>query len=216
MSPAFARTVKRVAVAHVALVALIVLGSLLPALLPRRRRTMAIPVDFRVALPATPAVREAPARAAAPPRERPVAREKTVRPPIRRSRERAVRSTGSEAKPDLTQEQIEDLLRKGAKPSDRTVIPAEEQRYFAIIRRALYGAWDTPSAAEAGDAVAEVALRILPGGRVSSWRIVRPSGNAVLDASVAQALRSVRKIDNLSTAFLQSHPEVTISFKVVR
>ena len=213
MSPNFTRTFKRVAIVHVALVGLFLLASLISMTIPRKRRQTAIPVDFLVAMPAP----ERPLQqAVAPPQETTApAKTPTKRPPIKPSTERAVRTTG-DPKPTLTREQIQRLLDKGAKPADRTVIPAEEQRYFAIIRRVLYGAWQPPSPAEAGDSVAEVSLRLLPGGVIGGWKIAKPSGNALLDASVETALGSVRKIPNLSAAFLNSHREVTISFQVVQ
>jgi len=215
MNPSFTRTFKRVAVVHVALVGLFLLASLISMAIPRKRRQTAIPVDFLVAMPAS----ERPVQqAVAPPLQReavaPV-KTPTKRPPIKPSTERAVRATG-DPKPTLTREQIQRLLDEGAKPADRTVIPAEEQRYFAIVRRVLYGAWQPPSSAEAGDSVAEVSLRLLPGGVIGGWKIAKPSGNALLDASVETALGSVRKIPNLSAEFLNSHKEVTISFQVVQ
>ena len=211
MNPTFARTFRRVAVVHVAVVGLFILGSLASLLVPRRRPA-AIPVEFLVAAPAEPAPRAVtppPARATPAPAE-----PRPTRTPIRKSTQRAVRKVGADAEPVLTREEIRRLFDDGAQPSDRTVIPAEEQRCFGVIRRVLYGAWQPPSPAEAGDAVAEVSLRLLPGGGIGGWRIVKPSGNAVLDASVEAALRLVRTIPNLSVEFVRSHRDVTISFQV--
>jgi TonB family protein len=51
-------------------------------------------------------------------------------------------------------------------------------------------------------------------GTILSSKIVKPSGNAELDASVLTAVRSVPRVHGLSQSFLSSYATVSIEFKV--
>lgn len=206
----FGRILRVVAVIHIAVLAAVVL---LPGLRswfePKRETTL--PVEFVVEAPAEPA----PPLPSLPPPPSPSP------PPIPAPRRVIERSTKRlekrqprpETKP-LTEEEIRTLLAQGAKLSDHTSIPDEDSRCFELVRRTLYGAWAQPAAAEAGDARAEVALRLDAGGRVVGREIVKPSGNSVLDTSVLVALNAVDRISGLTAGFMERHKVITILFRV--
>jgi TonB family protein len=114
----------------------------------------------------------------------------------------------------LTAEQIRDLLGRGATASDRTAIPDEDGRGLAIIQQTLYAVWQAPSRAAVGDAETTVELQLAADGTVRSARIVRPSGNPVLDESVGQTITQVGRIHGLPSGFTARRPRVTIAFVV--
>jgi len=114
----------------------------------------------------------------------------------------------------LPLEEIKKLLAQGATPGDHTSVPDEDSRYFEVVRRVLYEAWNQPSVEEVGDAVVEVSIRLQQDGQIVARNMVRASGNAVMDASVLQAVNSVQQISGLSAAFLRTHEEILVSFRI--
>jgi TonB family protein len=59
----------------------------------------------------------------------------------------------------------------------------------------LDAAWTQPSGLGAGSMLfVDVAVRVEPDGRISSARILKPSGHPELDASVRAALNRVRRV----------------------
>jgi len=115
----------------------------------------------------------------------------------------------------LSEAEIRRLLLLGARPGDKNSIPPdEESRCFAFIKRAFNDAWTQPSYDEVGDAVAQVEVRLQRDGSIFGVRLVKKSGNNVLDASVLQAATTVKRIEGLTPQFLGKYDEVTIDFKV--
>ena len=57
-----------------------------------------------------------------------------------------------------------------------------------------------------------VRVRIEKDGRVSNFTIVQPSGNVVLDESVAAVAKKVTRVDPLPTDLGREFYEVTINF----
>jgi TonB family protein len=114
----------------------------------------------------------------------------------------------------LSPEEIQILLDEGAQASDRTVIPDADGKGLAIIRRTLYSIWDTPSRAAVGDSEATLEISLGAGGVVKSARVIVPSGNPVMDASVAQVAGSISRIHGLPNGFVERRPRVTIAFSV--
>ena len=149
----------------------------------------------------------------------PIADNKKAKPKLKPKKE-PVKTTATASKKDskpkssLTEEQIRKLLAQGAKPSDHTSIPDEETIQFEIVRRTMYEAWIQPSAEEAGNKVAEVAMRLAEDGTVYARKLEKQSGSVVMDVSVMEAVNSVMRIDNLSHEFIKRHSEITISFKL--
>ena len=114
----------------------------------------------------------------------------------------------------LTEEEVRELLRKGARLGDHTTIPDADTQDFERVRAALYRAWVQPTAEEVGDAVTAIALRLGPDGQVQSVNLVSPSGNAVMDGSVLRAARSVRRIAGLGDDFVRRHGVIEVAFKL--
>ena len=98
---------------------------------------------------------------------------------------------------------------------DKDVLPDSEQALnFEIVRDALSDAWDQPVRSEAGSRPAEAEFSLDSSGRISDARIIQASGSPICDVSVMEAIRSVRRINGLSTRFLRSYPKLSIEFKL--
>jgi len=204
----FGRILRVVAVVHIAVLAAVVLFPGLRSLFEPKKETT-LPVEFVVEAPQDPVPALPPV--VPPPSIPPPSKPRRV---IERSTTRVDKQPTRPEREPMTEEEIRKLLAQGAKLSDHTSVPDEDTRCFELVRRALYGAWDQPAAAEAGNARAEVALRLGAGGRVVSRDIVKSSGNSVLDASVKVALNAVERITGLTAGFMERHKVVTISFRV--
>lgn len=86
--------------------------------------------------------------------------------------------------------------------------------YKRIIEEVFYRAWHPPSYADAGNATATASIELRAGGVVTARRLSRPSGNAVLDASVVKALESVTRIPGLSRSYIERNSPVELVFNV--
>jgi outer membrane biosynthesis protein TonB len=115
----------------------------------------------------------------------------------------------------LSDEEIAKWLRQRVRIGDKDVLPDSEQALnFALVRDALYDAWDQPVRSEAGSRPAEAAFSLDNSGRLSAPRIIQSSGSPVFDASVLEAIRRVGRIDGLSARFLRSFPRLSVEFKL--
>lgn len=135
------------------------------------------------------------------------------RPPIVKG-PRVVRQPSQPAKPRLTQEEIDRLLAKGAKPSDRTSVPDEAAQGAALIHKQFYEAWQQPSYEAAGGRDALLVVSFSANGTVTDFRLREKSGSDLLDRSVLDAARSVPRVYGLTAGFIARQPEVTIRFHV--
>lgn len=230
MSQPFSRTLKVVTGLHVGIVLILLFHSGVVSLFEPKPE-MVIPVEFVVDVtPPMPDVDELlppvaepkpepepeppatiPEPTPAPPKPNPKPRKK-----IEVSRKKITRSNAPK-KPKrntLTEEEIRKLLAAGAKPSDHTSIPDEDQRCMALIRNTLHAVWDEPTAEAAGGAETELRITLEPGGRIRSSKLHRRSGNVSLDSSVQRVADSVQRIHGLSADFIRRHSTVTISFSV--
>ncbi len=114
----------------------------------------------------------------------------------------------------LSQEEIARLLALGATPGNRNLTPEGEAFDFEVIRRRLYKAWAQPGSASS-KLSAEVEIRLNSAGNIISRRMLRSSGNAVMDESVMEAVNSVLRIDGLTPGFIdRKNGRVTIVFEV--
>lgn len=115
----------------------------------------------------------------------------------------------------LSDEEIAKWLRQRVRIGDKDVLPDSEQALnFALVRDALYDAWDQPVRSEAGSRPAEAEFSLDNSGRLSAPRIIQSSGSPVFDASVLEAIRRVGRIDGLSARFLRSFPRLSVEFKL--
>jgi len=215
MSPRFRYYLKIVAAVHIVGLLVILLYPSLCNLFRKKPETL-VPIEFMVEVPPEPLPEVAPEPEPVlpePPREKPKPPKKDKK--IERSNRKIKRN--NDPKPPrktLSPEEIKRLLAQGAKPADRTVIPDEDSRGFEMVRKALYRAWSQPSAAEAGDAIAEVSIRLGDGGRVLAAEMVKGSGNTAFDSSVKLALAAVKSIPRLPAGFVMRHNVVTVAFRV--
>jgi len=220
MNRRFFYYLKIVTAFHVVAVAVLVVASGWRKWFGRKRETT-VPVEFVVEVPPAPPAPEKAAptekeRRKQPPvpKEEPTTKAKPKSREIERSKTKVTRRTGKETKRSLSEAEIRKLLLRGAKRGDYTKIPNEDLQNFELIRRALYSAWNQPSAEEVGGAMADISVRLHKDGGISDPRLATKSGSALLDESAMAAARSVRRIPGLSTSFLSRHDEITISFRL--
>ena len=115
----------------------------------------------------------------------------------------------------LSEAEIRRLLAMGARPGEKNSIPPDEESMcFALLKRAFNDAWAQPSYDEVGGAIATIEVRLQRDGSIFGVRMVKPSGNNVLDASVMKAATGIKHVDGLTPAFLGKYEEVNIDFKV--
>jgi TonB family protein len=94
--------------------------------------------------------------------------------------------------------------------------PSEFSWYGKMLHDRFYGEWVQPTTSVPAGAKmsALVRIRIEQDGRISKFNIVRPSGNVVLDESVAAVAKRVTQVDPLPNGFGMSFYEVTINFEL--
>jgi outer membrane biosynthesis protein TonB len=225
MTPRFLFHLRLVTVAHVLIVLALFAWSGFRGC-DRTRNEIVLPVEFMVNTVAEteapePFLPPEPVPAVEEEKPPPVPEQKPEPPPERKrikvSREKKVRTIRQQepTRPRLTEEEIRKRLAMDATAGNRDILPADEDALgFEIVRRALYRLWNQPGREEVGDAVAGATLRFGAAGRVLSADLDRPSGNAVMDASVRRALLAVGRIDGLTEDFLIRHQTITVNFKV--
>ena len=88
--------------------------------------------------------------------------------------------------------------------------------YGNMLHARFYGAWQQPTTVVASGAKfsALAKIRIEKDGRVSRFEVVRPSGNVLVDESVAAAGKKVAKVDALPTGLGGDHYDVNINFEL--
>lgn len=88
--------------------------------------------------------------------------------------------------------------------------------YRGILHNRFYGAWSQPTTSvPAGSTfAATVRLRIEKDGRVSSFRVVRSSGNVIVDESIAAIANRVTQVDPPPEALVAIPYEVSIRFEL--
>lgn len=89
--------------------------------------------------------------------------------------------------------------------------------YGKMLHDRFFGAWAQPTTAAAmgGQMAALVQVRIEKDGRVSDFRIVRSSGNVVVDESIAAVGQRVMKVDALPAGLAaDGHYDVRIKFEL--
>jgi outer membrane biosynthesis protein TonB len=88
--------------------------------------------------------------------------------------------------------------------------------YGNMLHARFYGAWQQPTTVVASGAKfsALAKIRIEKDGRVSRFEIMRPSGNVLVDESVAAAGKKVTKVDALPAGLGGDHYDVNINFEL--
>lgn len=221
MDASFTRNLKIVSGVHLALIVFLLASGWFRGC-ERKNKDVIIPMEFLVEVPPAeqgpqaddiPMVIKQPVKK---PAENPVPVKKPVKKTVKISHKVVQNPNITQpVKKPLTPEEIQKLLERGAKPSDRTVIPpTDDGLYYALVRQAFHDAWVQPSHAEAGDAIVEAEIRFALDGSVISARIKTPSGVTVMDTSVAKALGYVKRVSGLTRDFISRHDRITIDFKV--
>jgi TonB family protein len=85
-----------------------------------------------------------------------------------------------------------------------------------MLHGRFYSSWIQPTTSVAVGAKmsALVRIRIEKDGRVSNFTIVRPSGNVVVDESVAAVAKRVTQVDPLPKGLGGAYYEVNINFEL--
>jgi TonB family protein len=94
---------------------------------------------------------------------------------------------------------------------------SEFTSYGRMLHDRFYSDWIQPKTSVAAGAKMStlVRIRIEKDGRISKFTIVKPSGNVVLDESVAEIAKRVTQIDPLPNGFAAGpYYEVNINFEL--
>lgn len=130
--------------------------------------------------------------------------------------------TASTSVPDLSAEQIASRLAQGFSEAvaGQTISGSGTSndawtRYYQQLHALFDAQWVQPGGLGviANNAV-EVELRVEPGGRIISKRLVAPSGIAALDASVQAALDAVSALPPLPETKGLAHQDIRILFQL--
>ena len=116
--------------------------------------------------------------------------------------------------PKLTPEEIAKLLDLGAKVSDHTSVPGENERCLLAIKESLYAAWIRPSAENKTGRSAVIEITLGSSGAVLRHRLVKSSGSKALDDSALAAAAATPFFRNLTPGFLRDYSTVTIEFEL--
>ncbi len=95
--------------------------------------------------------------------------------------------------------------------------PSQFSWYGNMLHDRFFSSWDQPTSVVATGAKMSVLvrLRIESDGRVSSFALVRPSGNVVVDQSVAAVAKRVTQVDPLPSGLGNGgHYDVNINFEL--
>lgn len=232
MTKRFYHYFKIVAFVHVAVLVCLLFSGFLFQIFKREEKDLIIPVEFIVAVPAETSRDNAKDHDIPNPKPKPDPKQETKPKPdpkketkpkpkheVKVNTERVRQAAGGTSKPEqlLSPEEIQKRLLMGAKPGDRnTNIPDEDMLGFTLVKQALYDAWIAPDKEAAGSSFVEVLIRLSLDGTLTGKRILKASGNSVMDTSVSIVLNSVIKIPGLSVGFLKRHnnEDITVTFRV--
>jgi len=89
-----------------------------------------------------------------------------------------------------------------------------DDAYKEMVRKILYRAWDQPGSLGVVGLSTHVELTVSPDGRILDSRLVSGSGNAVMDNSVMQAVRSVSRLNGVPGDYLARHHKMVVSFEL--
>jgi len=139
---------------------------------------------------------------------------KTYKPEIKVNKKKVVRG---EKKPEvqtkkLTEEQLKKELSSDNSATSYTL--SDEQKNMVRIRNALYLTWQQPSKEAVGDVDVTLQISFDSNGNIISRKLVRSSGNKILDDSVLYGASKVNSIPGLTKEFLKRNKKVTILFRV--
>lgn len=218
------RLVARSAVAHALLILGFYLGSVMPGCRYRPRPIEPIMV---FTFPDAPAPRDsepssappAPTPPEAPKTDIPEPAPKPPKPKVEVSKVKVTRPPPPPPPRPLSAEELRKLL-AGGKP-----LPAADSRpgpanasvdlYLALVRKAMYDAWEQPGGLRSAMGRQVIAsVRIARDGTVTRAEIIRPTGISILDESVEKALRAVNRLPPLPESYRGPHRDIQIAFEL--
>lgn len=227
--PSFKRTLLVSTIVHLGVVLVLILIPLFRRWLhPRKPPELITFIDLQAMPPAPPPV--APPTPVPPPVQ-PKAEEpkpapvpekpKTEPPKIKVSTNKIVRKVDAPpqpkaAPPRLTPEQLRKLLEANIKFSSAGSPSSsvdDLSLYYTAVRDIMYGAWNQPSTAARG-LRAEVTIRVQRNGAISSRKLTRSSGSAMMDNSVMQAVNRVARLRSLPPTVPGDSLDITVEFVV--
>lgn len=120
-------------------------------------------------------------------------------------------------KPKITQRELERLLHDAIATSDspaRQPAPTDDfQWYYTLVYQALYDAWQQPGMLSRSAGLATtVVIRVQRDGAITSRTMLRSSGNAIMDQSVMDAVRSVNRLRPLPAAWGGLYKDISVDF----
>ena len=114
----------------------------------------------------------------------------------------------------LSAAEIQRLLNAGARPGNKNQIPTNEaSRCYGVIQRAFREACDGLEASPTGEAPI-LKVTFGAGGTVRGITVAKSSGDRAFDAQVLAACRKVRRINGLSSGFLDQQEYVEVRVDV--
>ena len=154
-----------------------------------------------------PTAKATPKKSAEPTETPKLSKEKDEKKTTPAKKESSTSSNQSAEKPDT--------LTKGS--GNSTTQPSEFAWYGTMLHDRFHKAWEQPKSIVATGAKMStiVKIRIEKDGRVSKFAIVKPSGNVVVDESVAAIAKRVTQVDPLPEGLAQkNYYEVKIDFEL--
>ena len=113
----------------------------------------------------------------------------------------------------MTDEQLRRVLNSDIQLGQGAAL-SEEDLYLDLVRQTMYKVWAQPTSVSIDGLVTKVDISLQLDGSISERRLVRPSGNATMDASVMKAANSVSRIPGLPGSFIQKHRTITVAFEL--
>ena len=114
----------------------------------------------------------------------------------------------------LSAAEIQQLLNAGARPGNRNQVPpSEASRCYGVIQRAFREACKGLEASPTGEAPI-LKVTFGAGGTVRGITVAKSSGDRAFDAQVLAACRKVRRINGLSSGFLDQQEYVEVRVDV--
>jgi TonB family protein len=118
----------------------------------------------------------------------------------------------------LSAAEIARLLKMGARISDTTSIPTDNQlalgAYYNHVHERMYAVWQQPSQLKDLPGLrTEVNITVAPDGRITDRRKLRGSGNDLMDDSVMAAVNSIKALRALPAGY-RKPVDITITFEI--
>ncbi|MGI9088566.1 MAG: TonB family protein [Chthoniobacterales bacterium] len=190
---------------------------------PPREQTPPPPAESATAVPRptpVPSVASTPSPTIKPrPEKKPAKANKPTVKPTPAKKEKPKKTTHPSAKSSVkTVTTSKPSPAGGSKSGGRggSGVAKEFEWYGNMLHDRFFSAWVQPKSVLVTGATmsALVRLRIEPDGRVSEFALVRPSGNVVVDESVASVAKRVPRVDPLPKGLADGAYEVQINFEL--